>query len=475
MNVQQQHLIETFPDQLWLSFPSELRDKILKSAQKQAVNSWALQNSALNQLATQVFCTWLQEAEPNWKDIPFLLPEKKVEQVWQVCNGTALRLGSSRIILVPTDTIGGQEMIVPWEWIDIPEWAGQVFIAIQVDLEACLLGVRGWALWEDLKNQADHNRITRCDLLELSDLSEDLELLFPLIRQGCIPQVSMTPQSQTTFDLSPLLKTLAKPENLVPRLSPTVEFGQWAALVTDSVNLQKLIEGMRPPTSTCQLRNVVKGLVAPGWEKLILSPALDYAFTSRDDERERGQETTIAMNDNERKEYLHFVQTLEQLMQAPRHHELEQKLQLLVKTTTSNRVRWAAVDVLAQYAQTSGLLSSIVNPLEDLGIQVDGHPLDLRVNIVERSDSSLSLQIEVAPFNNRNPGRSHATLPENVTLRLLNSMGELIAPGIESVSRASGDARIRQYLNLKPNLQKTTRFMIEVSLGNSSVLHHFEV
>ncbi len=202
----------------------------------------AIVRSHLNQACTQAFMDWVS-AEFDCSSQPF--PNAAtLPSIWEVVNGTAVILKSGtaslKVVLIPTIAIGLDELRVPQEWIDIPEWTADYYIAMQTDSEIELVG---YASHQDLKTTGRFDPIDRTYTLELDNIGQDLTSLFLSwqlaslpITQAPIAALPSLPQTQAQT----LIDRLGNPSVTFPRRA--IPFVQWAALMSHGGWRQQLCD-----------------------------------------------------------------------------------------------------------------------------------------------------------------------------------------------------------------------------------------
>lgn len=190
-----------------------------------------------NQMCLETFLPWLKaeyEASANiWPDQVSIVP------LWQIVNGTGITLdpnGSTekRLVLIPTDFIEATELRVPQEWVEIPSWVGDYYLAVMVNPEGDFLRVYGYATHEQIKRMGKYDAIDRTYRLSLLELVEDLGALW-IVRQlnpQEVTQGEVTRLSAMTDAVLPaFVNQLTRSIQLegTPRLD--MAFNQWAAFL----------------------------------------------------------------------------------------------------------------------------------------------------------------------------------------------------------------------------------------------------
>jgi Protein of unknown function (DUF1822) len=157
--------------------------------------------------------------------------------IWNVVNGSVITVGAVRIALIPTDAIDQTELEVPQEWIDIPQWAADYYLAVQIAERE--LRIYGYATHQQLKaGRYDSNDRTYC--LDVEDLNSELNALW-------LSYSHFTPE-QTRSAIAPIPMPTSQADQLIARLSnailPRLEipFVAWAAILENSRLRQRLYQ-----------------------------------------------------------------------------------------------------------------------------------------------------------------------------------------------------------------------------------------
>ena len=225
----------TAPTQLWLELPT---------TQTQWQDYFSTPNSRwnahLNRICLDAVLAWLREeyapqalAWPNFAALP---------SFWELVNGTAIVMDKTRLVLIPSETID-LNLRVPQEWVDIPGWAADYYLAVQVNPDQGWLRIWGYTTHQQLQASSNYDPRDRTYCLEEEELIQDLNVLW-VARQLC-------PEEQTRGDLVPLpALRLAPAENLLQRLGNqtistprlAVPFELWGALLQHGGWRQRLYE-----------------------------------------------------------------------------------------------------------------------------------------------------------------------------------------------------------------------------------------
>ncbi|MDV2997329.1 MAG: hypothetical protein N4J56_007034 [Chroococcidiopsis sp. SAG 2025] len=209
-------------------------------------NPIARYNAYLNRVCLSHLLNWVQEWLPEESGLRAQVfpSEQSLPSILEVVNGTAIKVGETRIVLVPTETIDIEELRVPQEWVDINSWAADYYILVQIDLDEdddSSLRLCGFTTHLQLKNQGKYNQSDRTYSLPMEQLTEDFTLLFATLGVNWQKQV---PQGVTlsSAEAQNLVQTLGDPSVYSPRLRLDVPFAQWAALLEHGGWRQRLYE-----------------------------------------------------------------------------------------------------------------------------------------------------------------------------------------------------------------------------------------
>ncbi|MEH2416308.1 DUF1822 family protein [Nostoc sp.] len=231
----------------------------------------AYQRGWINQTCLQAFLPWFkEEIAPTARVYP---NSAALPSFWEVVNGTAITFDRDRLVLIPTLAIDDDELRVPQEWVDIPEWAADYYVAVQVNADDGWMKIFGYTTHQILKTKGVYDPGDRTYSLESEDLIPDINVLW-VTRQLNQPEALRA----EIAPLNSIAKTQA--ENLLERLGDrdlkfprlVVPFSLWGALLAHSGWRKKLYElrqGLLIQWSIPQwLQTGVTNLAQQwGWEK----------------------------------------------------------------------------------------------------------------------------------------------------------------------------------------------------------------
>ncbi|WP_069789404.1 DUF1822 family protein (plasmid) [Cyanobacterium sp. IPPAS B-1200] len=170
-------LIDLYPNQLWLEFSEEEKQKYW---QRTAEHSYDLARfrSYLNDLSAHTMLRWLEEEELEQKPIIHPSTLFKLNSIWEFVNGTTIMIGTTKIVLIPTDDYNSDDFIVPAEWVDIVGWDADYYLSVEVNLRDNWLRVRGYTTHEQIRNIGKMDIWHRNYILSQDDLIEDLNIMW---------------------------------------------------------------------------------------------------------------------------------------------------------------------------------------------------------------------------------------------------------------------------------------------------------
>jgi hypothetical protein len=247
----------------YLEIPAEVQAQCWEASRNQAIESsqW---NAYLNRLCLNAVLGWLQDdglAAAVWLGLA------KLPAVWEFVNGAAITIGAERWILVPSESIE-DDFEVPQEWVDIPSWAGDYYLGIQVRADGEGVRVWGYTTHRELKGIGHYDAANRVYVLGAEQMIQDMDAL-AVVR-------SRWTQAQTRAEVATLAEVPAvQGENLVQRLGNSavrfprlaVPFGLWGALLESGDWRQRLYE-QRTGRSVTRLGDWLAGTVNSLWQVL---------------------------------------------------------------------------------------------------------------------------------------------------------------------------------------------------------------
>lgn len=189
--------------------------------------------AALNQMACDTLLSWLH-TEPGISANLWPHPSA-LASIWELVDGTAVIVNSTRMVLLPSLAMDREEMRVSQEWVDIPAWIADYYLAVQVNPDDNWIEIIGYTTHYQLKTLAMYDASDRTYSLCIDNLIQDLNVL-QLAREFCPTEplhaeVSSLPHLPLA-QANQLIERLGNPELIFPRLA--IPFHLWGKKIPQS-------------------------------------------------------------------------------------------------------------------------------------------------------------------------------------------------------------------------------------------------
>jgi hypothetical protein len=365
MTLELDELTILYPEKLWLELSIQEQKKAWQlTAQKLYSHTATRWNAYLNCLCLNSFLTWLKE-DPELGDNLQVWPDyNQLPSFWEVVNGTAITLGETRLVLIPSEKSNFTEFRIPQEWVDIPNWAANYYLAVQLNLDDRWLGVWGYATHQQIRKEAKYDPMDRTYSLDQEELITDLNVMW-VAREVFSPK-QLEVESLPTLSSVEVEKLLEQLGEWTVDLPTEMSFEEWAALLASDESRQHLYQRRLVNQKTNQVegdRSLVNNLsqwfdniFEAGWQ------SCDAFFSS--------QQKTLA------------VQFRNQ--------------------TALNEVRVKGAKLI------------------DLGMQLGGTAVVLLIGLTSEWDEKFSIRVQLHPAN------EEVYLPPHLKLILLSGAGNIL-------------------------------------------------
>lgn len=408
-----------YPDQLLLEFTQQERDQAWQQIQSQNyINVTARWHTYLNYLCLSILINYLNK-EQNFNCQPTVWQQDDLLNFWQIVTGTAIELNHQRLIIIPHEEKNHSELQVPREWVDIPDWAGDYYLGVEINLEQCWMRVWGYTTYEQLRAQSKYNLVDETYSLVAEELIEELTTLWTMIELEWNYQSKLKSLGSGQYvhcqNILPLCTTFLSANNATTLLAKlkrgdrgwlrlNLPFEEWAAIITDNRWRQrlyrqyKLMETSQLSTSTINLSQWLQGKFTLGWQP----------FTE------------------------------------------------FIRSTTG----------IPAYALRS-FPESIPTTVEgvkllDLGMQLGDLSVALLIGMTPEQDDKIGVRVQLHPASEKNH------LPTNIKLALLNQSGDTL----QEFEARNQDELIQLKRFTCP---RKKRFLIRVALNSYSITEEFAI
>ena len=253
----------------WFEIPLNLQEQCWQQSQAHTNDSrrW---NAHLNQVCLSVILDWIRTEEAP--EATSWLAPAAASAVWEFVNGSAINIGDQRLVLIPTEVIE-DDLEVPQEWVDIPSWAGDYYLCVEVSLDGASIRVWGYTTHQALKTLGSYDSDDRFYFLDVEELTTNLTT-FSVVRERCTAaqtRAAITPIPEvSTAQVDSLIQRLSSSSVRFPRLA--VPFQLWGALLANDEWRQRLYQpqGERGTRLTAWLQ----GQVESAWQAIeaVLTP-----------------------------------------------------------------------------------------------------------------------------------------------------------------------------------------------------------
>ncbi|BAY29441.1 hypothetical protein NIES2107_12840 [Nostoc carneum NIES-2107] len=472
-------LATIYPNQLWLTLSQELQQAAWQQSQSHA-NAAACCQAYLNYLCLKTFIPWLEawlaEDNPQANKNNSIFSATNWDSLWEFVNGTPIDLGEIRLVLIPSDTSDLAEFAVPCEWVDIPSWRKDYYLAVQINLgnpEQSWLRLWGYVSYQKLKSQGIYDESDRTYYIHQEALAEDITQMLLLPQPNVIPQAAPSQLSPQVAE--ELFTQLSNPSVYSPRLA--VPFEQWAALIADEQWRQKLYQQRlklaTTPTANSATVNLRQWLQQADSIITEIWQAVDALLTPPELGAVRSAEISVSAeaiapvirlikSNRPEKERCQAAGVLGQI--GIGHPEAIAALIELLHTANDEETRWEAALSLGKIAPHHPQAGISRARLIDLGMQLGDCKVALIVTIRPKTEDKIGVRLQVQPISQQHK------LPPNLILSVISGGETRLQAQTRSDDQGEGKDKVLQ-LGFSP--PPGTQFQVQVTLNEVRVSEEF--
>ncbi len=224
----------------------------------------------INQICLHAFLNWISTEDCPEASVWYSSPD--IPAFWEFVNGTAILLDGRRVVLIPSEAIDDSQLEVPQEWVDIPSWAADYYLAAQVKPDGEWVRIWGYTTHTELKSLGQYDPVDRTYCLEARHVTKDLNAFWMTYQfcRGEEMKAAIAPLPELSTDQA---------ENLMQRLGDSsvsfsrlaVPFTIWGALLDHEHWRQRLYQKRQHSQSSPVLVNLsrwLEGVYDNAWETI---------------------------------------------------------------------------------------------------------------------------------------------------------------------------------------------------------------
>ncbi|XZN96768.1 MAG: DUF1822 family protein [Microcoleus sp.] len=397
-------------------------------------------NAYLNSVCLKPFLNWISEVWAD-EDLPQISvwQRQDLASIWEVVNGTAIEIGETRLVLIPSDEGDLEEFCVPQEWVDIPNWTADYYLPVQMNLDGddgeCWMEVLGFATHRQLKYEARYNATDRTYVLPTQELTKSFVVMDITLGLNLQAEVSPLP-SLSEVESTQLLHTLGNSAVYSPRL--LVPFGEWASFLANDECRQQLynlrlgiIQEPVVVESQSRLVEWAKTYIQAGWETIddiierlgLLDSGLMYAMEGEgyrygDSSSQKGIPTLLDLL-RDRRHKSNQLRAAELLgCVEPGNQEAISALTHLRETTENDALKRQAAVSLGKLDPKNAAAGVRIGKMIELKMELDSDRVVLEITLLPEGSDKTNIFLRVLPVRSK-------TLAPNLELIILDEDGEV--------------------------------------------------
>ncbi len=450
------NLIDFHEEQIGLTITDAIQEESWQLAQENSSNATKWQ-TYLNLLTLKTCLPWLKDilAEDKIKYTNDLL------DIWEFINGFAVEVNHTKLIFIPSENEDLGEINVPQEWIDIPAYAGDYYIAVQINPDEKWLRIWGYCSYEQLKNRGEYDAFMRSYSLDEAELDEDLIFILASTEyleteKQFIPELSRLSNKKVTE----LLEQLKQVKDYSPRL--ILSFDQWGAIFTNQNWRKELSEARQPINLSAWMQNNFQQTIRAGWQSLENLPLTlgmnlekNYALAMRSVDVNIDE---IYNNQNKHQQRL-AIEVVAKLSQDNQDYQNAiAALIYVLNNCQDEEIRWSAESSLRKLDpqhQALGIWQSKIINLESDSVE---NNIALVIGTLPKLPNQISIFMQIYPLEKQR-------LSENIIVKIIDKNEE------EFHRIVSRD--IDNLLQYKFWGEKTEEFSITISFKNTKLTENF--
>jgi hypothetical protein len=457
-------LDNTYTEPIKIKLTAKIKQKEWSKVAKIS-NEISRHRSYLNLLVRNTFLSWLslileQEIMDNY------LLENNLS-IWQFINGNAIDINSSRIILIPTETEDKSEISIPEEWFKIPEWVGNYYVAVEVNLEEDYLNFWGYTSYEEIINHSELDIVNYHRDLDGEYLENDLSLIALEYEYGWAKAPQIEPLPFVSKQQKNSLVTQIK-DGLFPRYE--LDFSQWLNIISDEETRNSLFNARQPINLSQWLNQQLDLALTKGWQNAkdlieeLFTPdlSLQPVFSARRQPISLSQALDIIKQNNDTEAVNNILTIIPSFVTDDRaKEEVINALVNLIETSDNEEIRWNGALSLEKLSSDHWLSPCWQSKTINLPTKSESYQVGLLIGILPKSAHQLSLFVRIYDLE------KNSFLPDNLKLQIIDENNNIY----QEITSTQYDSII-QYKFWGNQREK---FKLKVSIDNIYAVENFIV
>lgn len=229
------NLREIYSEYLWVDFSAKEREIAWHQAVKNNLknsnqNDVGSHRAFVNRLCLNTLIEWLED-QPDLLE-NFQIP-KLSEDFFRQCefvNGIDLNFNKLKLVLIPSEQSSLTEFRIPQEWVDIPNWAANYYLSVQLNIEEGWLKIWGFISHQQILKKAQYDSMDRTYCVNNRDLIADIDVMWVAQELCTLEQpIVQTLPSLSEIQAKQIIDQLSKSTVYSPRLH--LQFAQWGGIL----------------------------------------------------------------------------------------------------------------------------------------------------------------------------------------------------------------------------------------------------
>lgn len=243
INLAIQQLSQLDTEGYYLDISAEMIESAHRIAQNRDTD-WGKNNAFLHWLCWQTIQPWLRE---NYEIAASDMTENPLwclshgQDVWELTNGLGCEIQQFKLAIIPSLDLDTDEFVVPQEWVDLPDFVADHYVAIQMNFEENYAYIWGFASHAMVKNQGVYDAQGRVYRLSHPQMITDCDIIWLMQALGKTERAPIAPfVPPLSTELDSIFATVSPA--IAPILRRQMPLEMWSAILNHPGDRQRLIE-----------------------------------------------------------------------------------------------------------------------------------------------------------------------------------------------------------------------------------------